>query len=33
MTIDKLKVPKIPEPPLGVSREILGDPCGGDGLD
>ena len=30
-TIDKPKVPKIPEPPLGVSREILGDPCGGDG--
>ena len=32
MTIDnKPMVPKIPEPPLGVSREILGDPCGGDG--
>ena len=30
-TIDKPKVPKIPEPPLGVSREILGDPSGGDG--
>ena len=31
MTIDKPQEPKIPEPPLGVSREILGDPCGGDG--
>ena len=32
MTIDhKPTEPKIPEPPLGVSREILGDPCGGDG--
>ena len=30
-TIDKPMVPKIPEPPLGVSREILGDPSGGDG--
>ena len=30
-TIDKPMVPKIPDPPLGVSREILGDPCGGDG--
>ena len=31
MTIDKPKVPTIPEPSLGVSREILGDPCVGDG--
>ena len=32
MTIDhKPTEPKIPEPPLGVSREILGDPSGGDG--
>ena len=31
MTIDKPMEPKIPDPPLGVSREILGDPCGGDG--
>ena len=31
MNIDKPKEPKIPEPPLGVSRKILGDPCGGDG--
>ena len=33
MTIDKPMEPRIPEPPLGVSREIemLGDPCGGDG--
>ena len=31
MTIDKRMVPKIPDTPLGVSREILGDPCGGDG--
>ena len=31
MNIDKPTVPKIPEPPLGVSRETLGDPCGGDG--
>ena len=30
-TIDKPMVPKIPEPPLGVSRKILGDPSGGDG--
>ena len=31
MTIDKPMVPKIPELSLGVSREILGDPCDGDG--
>ena len=33
MTIDKPMEPRIPEPPLGVSREseMLGDPCGGDG--
>ena len=31
MTIDKPREPKIPDPPLGVSRETLGDPCGGDG--
>ena len=32
MTIDhKPTEPKIPEPPLGVSRKILGDPSGGDG--
>ena len=33
MTIDTptSQVPMIPEPPLGVSCEILGDPCGGDG--
>ena len=33
MTIDKPMEPRIPELPLGVSREIemLGDPCGGDG--
>ena len=33
MTIDTptSQVPMIPEPPLGVSREILGDPCGRDG--
>ena len=31
MTIDKPREPKIPELLLGVSRETLGDPCGGDG--
>ena len=31
MTIDKPMVPKIPELSLGVSRDILGDPCDGDG--
>ena len=32
MNIDKPTMePKIPDPLLGVSREILGDPCGGDG--
>ena len=32
MTIDhKPTEPKIPEPPLGVSREVLGDPSGGGG--